>query len=143
VLPGAWRERVPQAAARLFGAAALALLVLPIPLHTDAQVHLKALRPALDVLEPGVTAPLAGFRITSLNVRAACLFYLDRDLRSSRRVTHLPRAPGSLVLAEPAQVGALERAGFRRVYANRHFVLVRRAAEAEPSPGVDSIPPPA
>jgi 4-amino-4-deoxy-L-arabinose transferase-like glycosyltransferase len=143
VLPGAWRARVPQAAARLFGAAALALLVLPIPLHTDAQVHLKALRPALDVLEPGVTAPLAGFRITSLNVRAACLFYLDRDLRSSRRVTHLPRAPGSLVLAEPAQVGALERAGFRRVYANRDFVLVRRAAEAEPSPGVDNIPPPA
>jgi 4-amino-4-deoxy-L-arabinose transferase-like glycosyltransferase len=123
VLPDGWRARVPQVATRLFAALGLALLVLPIRVHTHAATHLKALGPALEVLAPGDRSPLAGFRTDSPNLRAACLFYLDRDLRSTAAPDRVPHAP--VVLAHREDAAALERLGFTRAYANPEFALLR------------------
>jgi 4-amino-4-deoxy-L-arabinose transferase-like glycosyltransferase len=138
VLPARWTPHLPRAALGLFGTAAFGLLVLPVPIHTSAATDLKALRPALEVLAPGSTAALVGYRTPSLNLRAACLFYLDRDLHYVHRPERIPHTPLAIVLTSPEQSRTLEAAGFSPAYANPSFVLLRRlpVPRASPAPGV-------
>jgi 4-amino-4-deoxy-L-arabinose transferase-like glycosyltransferase len=127
VLPAAWWERVPRVAAAGFAAAGFALLVLPIPVHSSGAAHLKALGPALDALAPGDRSPLPAFEVTSPNVRAAFVFYLDRDLRPLG-TAKLPTGPEALVLADAEHASRLEARGYRRAYANPEYVLLRGPA---------------
>jgi 4-amino-4-deoxy-L-arabinose transferase-like glycosyltransferase len=123
VLPARWLPALPRAVLAGFGAAAFALLVLPIPLHSEAAADLKELRPALAVLDPDPRgAPLLGFRTRSLNLRASALFYIDRDLHSVEFVGQLA-AP--VVLALPERAKKLRSIGFEPVFANRSYVLFR------------------
>ena len=74
------------------------LAVLPVPLHTSATPHVKALGPALDVVMPRTGTPVVGYRTASLNVRAEFLFYLDRDLKN---VDTIPETPPVVVIGVP------------------------------------------
>jgi 4-amino-4-deoxy-L-arabinose transferase-like glycosyltransferase len=121
-----WNARLPGVAARLFGVVAIVLLLVPIPLHSQAEADLRALRPALDVLAPHDRSPIAAYRSASPTLRAACLFYLDRDLQSVEAARSLPPTDGGIVLTAPAYAADLEAAGFTRAYANQGFVLLRR-----------------
>lgn len=123
VLPAHWVPRLPRVVAAGFAALGLALLVLPVPVHTYGATDVKALGPALAVLDPaGTEQPLRGYRTRSYNLRAQILFYLDRDLRSVEKVQDLD---GRLVLAFPNHVRRLREAGFEPVYANDTLVLLR------------------
>jgi 4-amino-4-deoxy-L-arabinose transferase-like glycosyltransferase len=140
LLPAGWRRHVPRAAAIVFATAGFALLIVPVPLHSEGAAELKALGPVLESVAPGSRAPLTGFRIISVNVRAAALFYLDRDLRDHERLPDLPRTPGGLVLTTPEWAPMLEKRGFTRVYANPKYVLER---DADPTPPTPPAPEPA
>ena len=118
-----WLPALPRAALVAFSVAAFGLLVLPIPIHTEAAADLKELRPALAVLDPGAKgAPLVGFRTRSLNLRASAIFYLDRDLRNVELVRQLD-VP--VVLALPERARKLRAIGFQAAFANRSYVLLR------------------
>jgi 4-amino-4-deoxy-L-arabinose transferase-like glycosyltransferase len=133
-LPVDWRRHVPRAAAIVFAIAGFALLIVPVPLHSEGAAELKALGPVLEAVAPGSRAPLTAFRIVSVNVRAAALFYLDRDLRDHERLADLPRAPGNVVLTTPESAPVLEQRGFTRIYANPKYVLERDGSPTPPTP---------
>jgi 4-amino-4-deoxy-L-arabinose transferase-like glycosyltransferase len=128
VVPSTWWDAAPRFVLRFAAALGVALALLPIPVHSEAARDLRALRPVLDTVAPQTHTPLVGFRNPSPNLRAACLFYLDRDLHVRSRPHRLPRAPGTLVLAKPDDAPAVEHAGFVRLYANASHVLLRPAA---------------
>jgi 4-amino-4-deoxy-L-arabinose transferase-like glycosyltransferase len=128
VLPAAWGARLPAIAWRAFAVAGFVLLVLPVPLHSADAGDVKALGPALAVLEGDRPVPtLTGFRTRSLNLRAAMLFYLDRDLRDVERLDQLG---AHLVLAEPRQLPRLRAAGWTPAYTSPSLVLLRPASGA-------------
>ncbi len=141
VLPETWLARLPSVAGRLVAVAALVLLLVPIPLHTTAGEDLRALGPALLVLTPSATGPLAGFRTPSPNLRAACLFYLDRDLRNVDAVRNVRPGDGGLVLTSPESAGVLEAVGFASAYRNPSFVLLRRTGIETAGPSIDTSSP--
>ncbi|HZP41087.1 MAG TPA: glycosyltransferase family 39 protein [Candidatus Binatia bacterium] len=126
VVPAAWLARLPRAATVAFAAAAVVLLVVPIPLHSSPQRDLRALRPVLDRLDGGTQAPVDGFREMSPNGRGAFLFYLDRDLHGYPTIPALRRGTAPLVVAKPDAALVLDRHGWERLFTNARYVVFRR-----------------
>lgn len=124
LLPARWLPALPRMAPVAFAGVAVVLALLPVPLHTDSQAELRALGPVLDTIAPDART-LVAFRMRSLNLRAAALFYLDRDLRN---VDASPPAGVPVVLAQVDAAPLLESAGFRPAYRNRQYVLLQPPA---------------
>ena len=127
VLPVAVRERLPRLIVVLFAAVAFVLAVLPLRLHTAGAADVKALGPALDVVMPRTATSVVGYRTASMNVRAAFIFYLNRDLDY---VKTLPETPPATLVTAPTHVADLQAVGYAPVYGNERFVILTRSGSS-------------
>ena len=124
LLPGRWQPFVPRVAAGGFAAVGIVLVLLPIPLHSEAARPFRALQPIVRLVSPDPAVPLSGFRTPGLQMRAASIFYLDRDLHT-RGIGELRRDPEAIVLTHIDHRRRLKRKGFRRIAVEGEYVLMR------------------
>lgn len=128
LLPARWKPMVPRAAALVFAAVGLALVLVPIPIHSEAARPFREMRPIVDLLSPDTKRPLSGFRTRGLQIRGSSIFYLDRDLHE-RDLGALRRDPAGLVLTRRAHVAKLESKGFTALRVGGSYALMRATTD--------------
>jgi 4-amino-4-deoxy-L-arabinose transferase-like glycosyltransferase len=124
LVPVRWVERLPRVATAGFAAAGVALLVLPIHVHSYRADALRELRDPIDHHLPDRTASLVGYK-TNVHHRAASLFFLDRDM-DTRSLADIKQNGAPLVITERKFAPELEAAGLDAVHTNARYVLFHR-----------------